>query len=267
MSSKLIVIKLGGSVITYKDSPKPKANLSVIKNIAIELEVLFKAGYKIILVHGAGSYGHPLAKKYQLHKGMQTEQQKKAFAQIHLQMLKLNSLIMKELITKHIPAVTIPPHALAYKLNNELVYLNDQIIKRYLKINTVPVLFGDAVLDDRLGCSILSGDTIVSYLAKKLEAGQVIFLSDVNGVFDKNPKKNRDAVLISEINNQNINKVLKNLLISNSFDISGEMKGKILMIKKDLLKIPVLIANGLDKDILIKIIQQQKQVGTKILLN
>ena len=66
----LIIIKLGGSVVTYKDSPTPKARLSTIKNLSEELSKLHK-NYQLIIVHGAGSFGHPLAKKYRLTEGLE----------------------------------------------------------------------------------------------------------------------------------------------------------------------------------------------------
>lgn len=40
----------------------------------------------------------------------------------------------------------------------------------------VPVLHGDAVLDTSQGCTILSGDVIIRYLAEELKPEFVVFL-------------------------------------------------------------------------------------------
>jgi isopentenyl phosphate kinase len=40
----------------------------------------------------------------------------------------------------------------------------------------VPVLHGDAVLDNILGCTILSGDVIIRHLADHLKPEYVVFL-------------------------------------------------------------------------------------------
>ena len=68
MADDLILMKLGGSVITDKRSQTPKCRRENITRIA---EIISKSQNKIIIVHGAGSYAHPLAKKYKishLHK-------------------------------------------------------------------------------------------------------------------------------------------------------------------------------------------------------
>ena len=57
----LVIIKLGGSVITYKESKTPKARLSVIKTLAKEIAQIVRIGkYRIVLVHGGGSFASVL---------------------------------------------------------------------------------------------------------------------------------------------------------------------------------------------------------------
>ena len=63
MADDLILMKLGGSVITNKKSQTPKCRRENITRIA---EIISKSNKKIIIVHGAGSYAHPLAKKYKI---------------------------------------------------------------------------------------------------------------------------------------------------------------------------------------------------------
>ena len=58
----MIILKLGGSVITRKEADKPTINHENLKRIT--REVAESTHQKLIVVHGAGSFGHPLAKKY-----------------------------------------------------------------------------------------------------------------------------------------------------------------------------------------------------------
>lgn len=265
MKQVLVIIKLGGSVITNKAETKPSPRISVINSLVQQIAKLYKSSqHAIILVHGAGSFGHPLAKKYELHKGMKTTEQKVGFGLTTQSMLALNALLMESILRRGVPAVSIPPHTLAMQSEGKLKNFNWQIIGEYLVSNQVPVLFGDGVLDDKWGCSILSGDTIASYLAQRLKAKKVIFLSDVDGIFDIDPKKNRSAKLISEITNRNLREVLKGIEQNNPHDVSGEMRGKILAIKKHLTGVEVNIANGLKSGILTGIMQNKK-VGTRLL--
>lgn len=265
MKTKLIIIKLGGSVVTKKDSKIPQVRNSVITRIAHEIKQLSQEKYQFILVHGAGSFGHPIVKKYNLHLGMKTDEQKLAFSQTQQNMLKLNSIIMKHLLEANISATSFPPHNFVVQSAGKLNYLELGMIKKYLVNNQIPILFGDMVLDDKWGCSVLSGDTIVSYLAKKLKADQVIFLSDVDGISDSDPKKNPQAKLIPQITNKNLKQVLKGLTPTERVDVTGEMQGKILAIKRDLSKIPVYVINGLKDDTLSKAVRQN-DIGTRLLL-
>ena len=58
----MIILKLGGSVITRKDSLTPALDSSNLTRIAREIS---NSSYnKLILVHGAGSFGHPYAREY-----------------------------------------------------------------------------------------------------------------------------------------------------------------------------------------------------------
>ena len=61
----MFVIKLGGSVITDK-SMQNTFNEEVTFRLVSEIKDSQK---QVIVVHGAGSFGHILAKKYDLHKG------------------------------------------------------------------------------------------------------------------------------------------------------------------------------------------------------
>ncbi len=73
MKNKLLIIKLGGAVVTFKDSPIPKARISIIRRLAKEIRQLSDKDLQIILVHGAG-YVHSPVKKYHLQYGMKTEE-------------------------------------------------------------------------------------------------------------------------------------------------------------------------------------------------
>lgn len=264
---KLIIIKLGGSVVTYKDSSTPKARLDTIKRLAKEITQIYQQNkYQLILVHGAGSFGHPIAKEYKLHQGMKTKQQKLAFSLMDQQMIELNSAVTQALLENNVPAISLPPRSFIQQSAGKFTGFDSQIIKSYLDQNQIPVLFGDGVLDDKWGCSILSGDTIVSFLAKKLHAHQVIFLSDVDGIYTGDPRTDQTAKLIPEINNQNFNEVIKGLTPTERHDVTGEMKGKIIALRRNLTDLPVVIVNGLKAKTLQKALTQVP-IGTKLVLN
>ena len=240
----LIIIKLGGSVITYKESPIPKARTRTIKNLGLELIEIYKKDYRIILVHGGGSFGHTLAKKYHVNEGKIPEEPEEAFYQIAKVTQDLNNIIMDQFIKSELPVISLLPRNFVTNVNGKMQDFDFKIIKSLLDKNLIPVLCGDIVFDSKLFCSIVSGDTLISFLGKKLAASQVIFLSDVNGIFDKNPKISKDAKLIKEVNHKNLKKSLNGIEAGSRADVTGEMRGKILSIKKGLVNIKVSIING-----------------------
>lgn len=261
--SRLIIIKLGGSVITFKDSPAAKARKSVINRLAKELAQVYKEGYEIILVHGAGSFGHPLAKKYNLTKGLINRDSQFGFALTAQAMTNLNDLVVKILNSNSVPSVGLSPRGFITQTNGNLNPFDISPIKYLLKQNLVTVLHGDPVIDKNLGCSILSGDTIITYLANKFNVKKVIFLTDVDGIFDDDPKQNPKAKLIPEVNDNNLNQVLTGLRSGKRDDVTGEMSGKILSIKENLKRVTVVITNGLKKDVLLRVVGGDKE-GTEL---
>lgn len=263
---KLIIVKLGGSVITDKDSQKPKAHLEVIKRLSEELSQIYQDKYQLIVVHGAGSYAHPLVKKYGLNFGVKTKGQREALLKVHRQLTELNNLILEALVKNHVPVTSFPPRTFIEQRGGKLFDFDFFQIEQALKKNLVPVLFGDMVKDPILGYSVLSGDTIVAYLANKLQATRVIFLCDVDGIYTADPKVNPTAKLIPEINDRNFNQIIKGLTSTKRQDVTGEMKGKLISLRRSLKGLPVMVVNGLKSQTLQKALMQAS-IGTKLLLS
>lgn len=263
MSSKLLVIKLGGAVITDKDSFTPKIRIAVIKNISRQIRQLIDAGYKIVLVHGAG-YVHHAVKQYKLHHRLKSAKPTPAVCLAIDSIISLNLVIIKQLLRAQLKPIQLSPHTFIIQSASKLKKFNISIIRKFLEQGFIPILHADIVLDDLFGLSILSGDTIACYLAKKIKADQVIFLSDVDGVYTSNPRKKPSAKLIPKITNRNFNQVLKGLTPTNSADISGEMRGKILQIKRYLSGIPTFITNGQNPKVLAHLVNGDP-IGTRLL--
>ena len=59
----MIIIKLGGSIITDKTDYR-KFNKDVVARLCKEIK---ESGQKVIIVHGAGSFGHIISKRFKLN--------------------------------------------------------------------------------------------------------------------------------------------------------------------------------------------------------
>lgn len=265
MKRNLVIIKIGGSVITDKSKKKGIFRNSVVSRIAKEIaEAKKKKDFDLILVHGAGAYPHYLTSKYKISEGLVGPKSVFGFAHIKNELFKLNNLFWSEFLRVGLAACTVQPSAIITTENGKIKTFNINIIKSFLKMGISPVLMGDDSLDKAKGIMILSGDQVVSYLGCKLKANRIIFVSDVEGVFDRNPKKYKGAKLLRKINNENFKKVIKRSESFNKYDVSGEMKGKLLAIREELVGVEVEIVSGLKKNA-VRDTLLGKNIGTKIL--
>jgi len=191
----MILIKLGGSVITDKSSYR-RFNKDVVSRLCQEIK---SSGKDVMIVHGAGSFGHVLAKEFELQKGHIRDDQIDALAKVSRDVRELNVMVISELIDAGIPAVSVPTGSCFIMDDGELM-MNDEILRGYTELGIVPVMFGDVVLDRKKGFGICSGDTIMEHLTDIFSPDMVVFVSDIDGLYDRDPKISKDAKLISEVN-------------------------------------------------------------------
>ncbi|KAH1031392.1 hypothetical protein J1N35_043566 [Gossypium stocksii] len=155
---------------------------------------------KFVVVHGAGSFGHFQASKSGVHKGGLNQPLVKAgFVATRISVTTLNLEIVRALAREGIPSIGMSPYSCGWSTSERNVASADLSgVAKAIDSGFIPVLHGDAVLDDRLGCTILSGDVIIRHLAEHLRPEYVVFLTDVSGVYDR-PPTDPNAVLLREI--------------------------------------------------------------------
>jgi len=221
----MIILKLGGSVITNKIK-EACFRRKVMDNLAKEIK---KANREIILVHGAGSFGHILAKRYKLNEGYKKTDQLKGFSLTHAMVQKLNSLVLETLHENDIPAVSVPPHSILRLNNHKLAQIDYNIFEEYLDNHFTPVTFGDVVLDKKLGFSICSGDLLVMVLAEYFKPEKVVFVVDEDGLYRSNPKIDKNAEFIESTTYKELEKF--RTTADGHADVTKGMEGKIDTIK------------------------------------
>jgi isopentenyl phosphate kinase len=214
VSTEPVILKLGGSVITDK-----AADQGVVKEadlLRIAKEVSQYRG-KMIIVHGAGSFGHTYAKKYGLDRGFDPE----GVIITHESVKKLASRVVDALNEYGVRAVAVHPMCCTVCKNGriESMYLDN--IKLMLENGFVPVLHGDVVMDLELGACVLSGDQIVPHLAKKLKIIRLGLGSAEDGVLDN------DGKTIPEITPETFENFKRYIKGSESTDVTGGMLGKV----------------------------------------
>ena len=227
----LTIIKLGGSVITYKDSSPPKCNTDAVSRIATEIK---STNNSILIVLGGGSFGHQTAHDFGYGDvNTPIETRLAGIPAIRHNMSLLSLQVEKIMNTEGIKSVVISPFSFVELQNEEIAEFPMEIIKKTIESGITVIIHGDVCFDTSLGSSILSGDTIVTHITQELEPTQILLGTNVDGVFSDNPTTNPEAKIIPIIHAENAELALSAAGPSNSTDVTGGMAKKI----GDLLKV------------------------------
>lgn len=264
-NKKLVFIKLGGSLITDKEKPLT-ANIPTIKRIAIQIKEIIdnNPNIQIILGNGSGSFGHFEANKYQIKDGIKNDTQKYGFCVVSNVANKINRIIIDELLKEKINAVSVSPATMSYARDGKLKKIFIDPIFNYLKLNVIPVVYGDIVYDSKLGCKIFSteitfANIIEEFLKRNIAIDSVINMVTVGGVMDE--KKN----IISEITKNNFEDYKNIFSETSGFDVTGGMRHKVeYSLRLTGHKIKSYIVDGNIENNLEKVINGEKFVGTLI---
>ncbi|HUT26823.1 MAG TPA: isopentenyl phosphate kinase [Methanomassiliicoccales archaeon] len=216
----MILVKLGGSVITDKGRYRT-FDREIASRLTLEIA---SSDEKVMIVHGAGSFGHMLAKEHRLHLGIDGPSQIMGAAKVMADVRELNLEISRCMLDSGLPVVSLPPASCARMNQGKLEMLDVDLFQRYLDLNMVPLTFGDVVWDQKRGLSICSGDQLMMSLAEKFSPDKVLFVTDVDGVFTGDPNMDDDAELI-----ENVNKAVLDALprTERNVDVTGSIYSKI----------------------------------------
>lgn len=218
----MILVKLGGSVITDKERLR-RFRKTACKRLCSELK---PAKDELVLIHGAGSFGHILASEAKLNLGVEKGDLKKLrqVAQVHSDVKSLNSKVLACMAEKRLHGFAVPPHSVATFSGGKMDAFCPEKFEILLDNDLIPVSFGDVVPDRELTFSICSGDLLMLALAKHFEPKMAIFVADVDGVYDKDPKLFGSARLMGQISKKNIGRISAG---TRDRDVTGAMRGKL----------------------------------------
>ena len=192
-----VVIKLGGGLITDKGSMK-KFDSDSVERIADSISSIVEMGIPVVIVHGAGSFGHLLAKEWSISEGLDrkiAEEQRMIVDQIRLDMRELNKLVIDRLSDSELESEGLPPSEWA--IGTGPGFQGDITNFERLVEAPLPITFGDIVnTNDELEFGILSGDDLMVRLSKELEVSHCIFLiGDADGVLSGPPNQEGSSLI------------------------------------------------------------------------
>ncbi|HVM45463.1 MAG TPA: isopentenyl phosphate kinase [Candidatus Thermoplasmatota archaeon] len=251
-------MKLGGSVITDKATYRTP-RLDALARLALEVA---SVGQRVVVVHGAGSFGHVLAKKHDLARGDAEAaiERRLAAAQVHADVRELQALVLSALRDVGLPAVGLSTYDLARTTSGELSNFAYEPVHETLARGFVPVLSGDVVLDNARGFGILSGDVLMLELARAVRPARAVFATDVDGIFDRDPRE-PGATLLPRVD------LRADIRESESRvpDITGSMAGKLKRARAVAASgVPVHVVNGLAPGRVAEALAGKRTLGTVV---
>ena len=270
MPQKTIILKLGGSVITKKLTSKFPSDYeeilkvgnkfireSTLSRLIKEIHKAYSiASFGLILINGAGPFGHSLVNDYLSGKRVDIET-------IHKSVKFLNTRIKTEAEKYFAVSVIDPFEHCSYQKGKFCVSKMVDLVEKFLKRERVALTYGD-VIQARSGGKlgkyhIISGDDIAVELASKINIDKIIMVFDVDGIFTQTPHLYSDAEFKPVVAEKTSVK-----FFSNKIDVTGGMEAKVRKLFSVAGKTEIWIVNGLIRNRVFHLLLGKPTIGTKI---
>jgi glutamate 5-kinase len=253
--TKKIVIKIGTNTLTRQGTNE--IDTGYIRQIAGQINALLKSGKQVVIVtSGAIGMGAGQLKLTGKVKEMEMRQACAAIGQ-PLLMAEYKKYFARFDITVAQVLLT------ADVLNNRKTYLNlRNSIETLLKLGVVPILNeNDSISTEEIGSAFGDNDRLSALVASKIDADLLIMLSDIDALYDKDPRKFPDAKPIHAVFGIT-EEIVRNAGDSGSKHATGGMKTKIAAAKiASDAGCRLVLTDGRVKNVITRIIEG-RQIGT-----
>lgn len=211
------IIKIGGSILTQKGIWK-EIDTESVHRIADELSY---SKEPFVIIHGLGTYGRSYVPLYEKRT---IEKQNITLAKdIQVSVKHFHYEIMKILLQHNLPVRSIDPKSVFVCQNKKIVEVFPEAVDYYLNHGCIPVLHGDTVWDESGNYYLLSSDDMLESLANELLVSEVIWATDVDGVYAK--ADSQPLPVMQELHKENLEDVWKSEY--DVQDVTGGMMNKI----------------------------------------
>lgn len=252
---KKAVIKIGTNTLTKKGTIE--IDTAYIRGIAGEIADLRKCGIQVVIItSGAIGMG---AGQLELGDKVKDTKMRQACAAIGQPLLMAE---YRKAFGRY--GITVAQVLLTTDvLNNRKTYLNlRNSIETLLKLGAVPILNeNDSVSTEEIGSAFGDNDKLSALVASKIDADVLIMLSDIDALYDKDPRKHKGAKPVSVVYEITA-ELMRSAGAKGSRHAAGGMKAKIESAKiASNAGCRIVLANGRLKNVIGKIMAGEA-VGT-----
>ncbi|MGO8702356.1 MAG: isopentenyl phosphate kinase [Candidatus Brocadiia bacterium] len=241
-SPSLVFLKLGGSLLGDKRRRRAFRRAAVERlagEIARALER--RPQMRLLLAHGGGGFAHFPAKRHRTREGLAGGGGWRGFAETRRGVLEMNARVLDALARGGLRPTLVSPSAELIARDGKVRCWDLRVIRALLKGGQVPLIHGDAVLDERRGFTILSTEELFDFLAGRLHPERIILACDVEGVYLAAPRRlspappavhERAADCVRCVDRKNIARIRRALRAAvppraDRPDVTGGMLGKV----------------------------------------
>jgi isopentenyl phosphate kinase len=236
---ELVFLKLGGSLITDKTKPYTPL-LDVMDDLALQIKTALQThpDLRVLVGHGAGSFGHVPASEYKTRDGLppratplvyrrRDDTQNnywKGFSEVWYQASTLNRFVMEALHKADVRAISLPPSSSVISSDGKVSVWDTTPIRMALAADILPVIFGDTVFDEVRGGTILSTEDLFMYLTDALHPDRILLAGIEAAVWEDFPARTRK---VEKITPASFNEIKSGVGKSAAADVTGGMESKV----------------------------------------
>lgn len=192
---KRIVVKVGTSTLTHKTG---RLNIRRVEQLVKTLADIYNAGHEVILV-SSGAIGLGMGKLGMVERPKDTPGKQACAAIGQCELMYLYDDLFSDY------SITV-----AQMLLTKYILLEDRrqnvenALERLLSLGVIPVVNeNDTVAIDELELEVGENDSLAAVVATLANADLLIIMSDIDGLYDCDPKKAEDARLIPVVHEIN----------------------------------------------------------------
>ncbi len=259
----LLLLKLGGSLITEKARPETPRR-EVIARLAAEIARAARSSpFRLIVGHGSGSFGHVAARESGIAAGLRSADQLPGVSRTQERAAALHQIVMQALIEAGaLPFSIAPSSCLVADAGRPAAFAAEPLLLA-LDRGLLPVLYGDVVTDRSWGVSICSTERLFEALAATLrEQGRTIrsalWLGETDGLYD------REGETVDRVTAESFDRTA--IGAPAGTDVTGGMLHRVesaLALAR--LGVPSRLANGLVPGLLERALRGEPVPGTEVL--
>lgn len=228
-----VLVKLGGSILTDK-SVEATFRRPAARRLLSEIA---KANVPTVLLHGAGSFGHPQAA---LHRLGQAKAKPDGVAEILAAVGALAAQMVTLAQEAGLRPLAFPLHSTVHTEGDGLADLPVEAVAKAVEEGYTPMLHGTLVRDAALVWQVVSADRLMQELAAELTPRLAVFATDVDGVFSGEPGTPGAHLLERVPMTVHVGRGGS----GNGMDVTGRMASKLDRARAVAAHCPTLVLNG-----------------------